>query len=51
MPKPESTRFQITLSRGNPDPLSEYVDYATYRNQLADDRITLKNATSLDESG
>lgn len=51
IPKSESTRFQIALGRKNPDPLSEYADYVAYRNQLADDRITLKHATSLDESG
>ena len=49
--KPNAERFQIALGSANPDPLSEYSDYAMYQAQLASDRQTLKAATSLDESG
>lgn len=50
-PKPKNDRFQIALSRANPDPLSDYTDWSAYQAQLASDRLTLKNATSLDDSG
>lgn len=42
---------KITLIRGDVDPLSRYEDYEDYLQVLKQDRQTLKNATSLDDSG
>lgn len=50
-PKPKSERFQITLSRQNPDPLSEYPTWEAYQKALQEDRLSLRNATSVDDSG
>lgn len=50
-PKPTSERFQIALGRQNPDPLSEYPTWEAYQKALQEDRLSLRNATSVDDSG
>lgn len=41
----------IRIAGANTDPLAEYPNYQSYQAQLAKDRQTLANATSLDDSG
>lgn len=47
----KDTEFYISLGDENPDPLEYYKDYIMYKSEIAKDKITLQNATSLDKSG
>lgn len=49
--QPQRKVGKITLIRGDVDPLSRYEDYDDYLRVLKQDRQTLRNATSLDDSG
>ena len=46
----KNTRFSLE-EFSDPDPLNSYVDFADYKATIDKDRITLKHATSFDDSG